>query len=523
MTHEHEDRRHFDRRIAERLLEFGAEFGDFHPGFPGESGGVHVLHRLRDGKVEVREVAGEELERLRRFVSDFEAEPGPGMAQSELDRLSAELDRPGPDLDAVETSLRDGGNAVAALQMKRLLERKDATLPAPVCPGCGRAMKREREKRPKTFTCRMGPVTVERSLWRCRGCGGTAVPLDEWLKLEGKSMMPGAERMAMSALAELGGRRACAMIRELSGVRISRSRLDREGRRLGREAVEFERQDVAEASQGPRRAVVLVDGTGVPVRKAELAGSRGRREGQDARTKEAKVLRICEMERRKGDGKVHAVAGTTTQSAMIDTAEVGPGGGGHSDFGMRLRREALRRGTLLAGEVVVVSDGAAWIENTANTVFAGRKVIFVLDLFHVLEKLWAALQELIADDAERDAAWTRLKSLIRDGKAKEVADELAPHAERHGKVREFVNHSRANLHRMKYDLHRSLDMPEGSGAVESSCKHLVAERLKKSGCRWVDVGGKRDHGDSLLHRKRPGCGFLRVKGRRLTAQIWDAP
>ena len=197
MTHEHEDRRHFDRRIAERLLEFGAEFGDFHPGFLSESGGVHVLHRLRDGRVEVREVSGEELERLRRFVSDFEAGPGPGMAQSDLDRLSAELDRPGPDLDAVETSLRDGGNAVAALQMKRLLERKDATLPAPVCPGCGKAMKRERAKRPKTFTCRMGPVTVERSLWRCRGCGGTAVPLDEWLKLEGKSMMPEAERLPL--------------------------------------------------------------------------------------------------------------------------------------------------------------------------------------------------------------------------------------------------------------------------------------------------------------------------------------
>ena len=131
-----------------------------------------------------------------------------------------------------------------------------------------------------------------------------------------------------------------------------------------------------------------------------------------------------------------------TKSNWVAGASSGPGGGGHSDFGMRLRREALRRGTLLAGEVVVVSDGAAWIENTANTVFAGRKVIFVLDVFHVLEKLWSALQELIADDAERDAAWTRLKSLIRDGKAKEVADELAPHAERHVKVREFVNYTR---------------------------------------------------------------------------------
>ena len=51
------------------------------------------------------------------------------------------------------------------------------------------------------------------------------------------------------------------------------------------------------------------------------------------------------------------------------------------------------------------------------------------------EKLWAALRELTADEAEREAAWTRLKQLIKDGKAKETADKLEPHAGRHSKVR----------------------------------------------------------------------------------------
>ena len=175
-------------------MEFGAEFGAFYPGLLSKSGDVHVLHCLRDGKAEVRVVSGEELDRLRRFVSYFEADMETGLPQSELDRMSAELDMLGPDLDAV-----------AAAQMKRLLERKDATLPAPVCPGCGKRMNWDRQRWAKTFTGRMGPVPVDRSHWRCRGCNETAVPQDEWLKLEGNSMMPRAERMAMSALAELGG------------------------------------------------------------------------------------------------------------------------------------------------------------------------------------------------------------------------------------------------------------------------------------------------------------------------------
>ena len=173
---------------------------------------------------------------------------------------------------------------------------------------------------------------------------------------------------------------------------------------------------------------------------------------------------------------------------MIDSAEVRPGGGEYSDFGVRLWREARRRGALLAEEVVVVSDGAAWIENTAKTVFAGQNAVFILDQFHVLEKLAAALTELITDPVERQERWIRLKSLIADGKAKEVIADLEADAERHEKVREFVNYSKANLHRMRYDLYQRLDMPRGSGAIESSCKHLVAGRLKKSGCRWSTDG-----------------------------------
>ena len=279
-------------------MEFGKKFGSFHPGYLSESYGVHVLHSLRDGKVEVREVSVEELDQLRRFVSYYEPALDSGLSCFDFDRLFRELDGPGPDLDALETSLRDGGNAVAALQMRCLLERKDAALPVPVCPSCGKEMKRAKAKRVKTFTGRFGPVTVARSFYRCRGCRKTVLPLDEWLELAGKSIMPGAERMVMSAIAEMGAHRACAMIKELSGVEISRSRLDREGRRLGKEVVEFERKDVTVALEAPKRAVVQIDGTGVLVRKSELDGSKSRREGQAARTKEAKVLRICEMARR---------------------------------------------------------------------------------------------------------------------------------------------------------------------------------------------------------------------------------
>ncbi len=40
---------------------------------------------------------------------------------------------------------------------------------------------------------------------------------------------------------------------------------------------------------------------------------------------------------------------------------------------------------------MVVSDGAPWIENTADRVFGRGRVTYILDQFHVLETLRAAV------------------------------------------------------------------------------------------------------------------------------------
>jgi hypothetical protein len=39
-----------------------------------------------------------------------------------------------------------------------------------------------------------------------------------------------------------------------------------------------------------------------------------------------------------------------------------------------------------------------------------------------------------------------------------------------------------NLQRMQYPTLRQHDLPIGSGAVESAAKHLVQQRMKRSGC-----------------------------------------
>ncbi len=342
-------------------------------------------------------------------------------------------------------------------------------------------MKRHGPKRAKTLTTRLGKVTVERSHCRCTGCGKGLCPLDARLGIEGRSMTPGAERTVMAAAAETGGRRASRPVGELSGVRTVRSRFDREARSLGSEVVGFERRAAPDALEGPPLPAVSADGTGVPMRRPEPEGRAGRQEDGTAKTREAKLLRIREVARNR-KGQVSAVAGSVTQSSVIDSAEAS--GGGMSEFAARLWREAKRRGALQAEEVVILSDGAKWTGNATRRVFAGMKPAFVPGIFHVLERLRDALKETMPDSPERKAGFDRLKGPVRAGDAAQAVEGPAPHGSRCGAVAEFVRCCRPNPCRMRHDECRRRGIPCGSGIIEGGCRTVVVDRLKKSGSRW---------------------------------------
>ncbi len=217
-------------------------------------------------------------------------------------------------------------------------------------------------------------------------------------------------------------------------MRISRSRFDRVARSRGAQAVAFARKDVPAAAAAPVLPVVAADGT--------------------AKTREAKLLRIGEIARDR-KGRVRAVTGRVTQSSAIDSEEV-----------------------------VILSDGAKWIESAMHKVFAGLRTTCVRDIFPVLERLQDALKEMVTDGTRRKAAFDRLKDLIRAGNAVLAIAERAPYGRRGPAVAEFVRDCRPNLDRMRNDEYRRRGIPCGSGVIKGGCWTVVVDRLKKSDSRW---------------------------------------
>ena len=51
-----------------------------------------------------------------------------------------------------------------------------------------------------------------------------------------------------------------------------------------------------------------------------------------------------------------------------------------------------------------------------------------------------------------------------------------------------IGYFETNKERMRYKEFREKGYFIGSGVVESSCKHVIADRLKKSGMRWLTEG-----------------------------------
>ena len=398
-------------------------------------------------------------------------------------RVAEELMSARPDLDAVELQLRGDALAGSAALYRARLEAVDASLPAPECPKCGRTMKRRRRKVPKTFLTRVGEVTVRRTCCHCRRCGEGKVPLDAHLGLEGTSMSPGAERMIAELAAEVPVRKAESLLRELSGLSAGRSRLWGKAVELGGEAVRFEREAVAPTDGArPGRLYASVDGTGVPMRRDALEGRAGKGDDGRAGTREAKLLRFYEMAPDPRTGNAATVQGSVMQSAAIDSAAAPEHG--TSAFEARFEREGRRRGAHDAREIVIVSDGAPWIENTADRVFGRGNVTYILDQFHVLETLRAAVRAMEPDPAAEERRYERLKSLVKAGEVEPVIRELSRHATWHEEVSKCVGYFRNNLHRMRYDECRAKGMPVGSGVIEGGCKSVICGRMKKGGARW---------------------------------------
>ena len=164
-----------------------------------------------------------------------------------------------------------------------------------------------------------------------------------------------------------------------------------------------------------------------------------------------------------------------------------------------LGEELAKRSPGVKGPVLFLADGEQRLEELARQEFADCvDFISVLDVMHVLPKLWDAAHCFQGEgtDEARDFVRLRLVRLL-SGNVDSVVRGLRQRSTKHhlrgsrqktlASVTQYFDNNR---HRMKYDEYLAAGYPLGTGPVEGACRNLVKDRFERSGMRWSIPGAQ---------------------------------
>jgi len=393
------------------------------------------------------------------------------------------------DLEAVEGLVRNSMHRAGASALQQLL-RMPVFHPGAVPCACGREA-RFHENRPKRVLTMLGPVAFERAYYLCPDCHHGQSPRDRELDVAGTECSPGVRRMLAIVGSESSFESGREQLELLAGLEITVKAVERHAEATGNDIVKRDQARINRIVQlefpgilGTPVPILYIelDGTQVPMVRAELEGHAGRVEGQPARTREVKLGCVFTQTTTDPRGRPIRDPASTTYTGAIETAEI---------FGRRLYAEAWERGWSRARTKVVLGDGAEWIWNLADQHFAGA--VQIVDVWHARQHLWDIAGKLLPSDEKQRKAWAKkLIQKLNHGWVERVIAELRAFPTRQpellNEIRKESDYFERNRERMRYPKFRKQGFFFGSGVIEAGCKTVIGSRLKQSGMFWTVRG-----------------------------------
>jgi hypothetical protein len=278
-------------------------------------------------------------------------------------------------------------------------------------------------------------------------------------------------------------------LRELAGIVVDASQVERGSEALGAEIAADERLHAAALEKQPLPSTLYLglDGTAIPMRAAELAGRAGKQPDGSAKTREVKICAVWSAEARDKDGLPMRDEGSVSYSAAIESAATPDAAEDRSAFAERVLREASRRNFSEAQRRVVIGDGAPWIWNMAQELFPGA--IQIVDRFHVKETLHRTAQAIFGSTGEQAKQWAAARCAeLDDGKLHAIVCALRPHAATSIDAARCMLYIHRNRKRMRYPQFHKQNLCTSSGVLEAGCKVAIGTRLKRAGMHWTRAG-----------------------------------
>ena len=148
--------------------------------------------------------------------------------------------------------------------------------------------------------------------------------------------------------------------------------------------------------------------------------------------------------------------------------------------------------------IVCIMDGEEPLWIMRDVFQVDVPMIDILDLLHVTPRLWdaatlfhskgsRAAEKFVRDRVTRilhgDVSGV-VRGLRRMGSANEVRGT------KRTKLGKICGYLEKNCHRMRYDHYLACGYPIASGVIEGACRHVVKDRLERTGMNWTIPGAE---------------------------------
>ena len=386
----------------------------------------------------------------------------------------------------------------------------------------------------KTYRSIFGVIKIDRCVYAVRQGQKTYSPLDQQLGLPAGEQSYVLEDWLQRFCVQDAFGTAIRNLNDLLGTQASKRTAERINQEMSQYVDAFrETQPCPHPEEEEEILVVTADGKGVPMRSTledrmglpELAWRRHQRKKQEAKadqraTKRLSVGQVSVGKQMAYVGAVYTIArwrrnvediideiqrkavsptrpvpkNKRVQAQMTCYDDEGERQDGQPTLFEKLASEAIERNELGLKTLVCLMDGQRSLWNMQQQWFP--EAVCIVDIFHVMEKLWE-IAYCFHKQGSRDAEnyVTHLLEMLLTGKVSSMIGVLKrkrksltkPKQERLDKL---LTYFRNNKQSMRYDVYLAEGYPIGSGVVEGACRHLVRDRMEKTGMRWEIQGAQ---------------------------------
>jgi hypothetical protein len=378
-----------------------------------------------------------------------------------------------------------------------------------------KTLRRSENTDPRRYVSIFGELTIERYLYAQRAKQQEHAPLDARLGLPAGDFSYVLEDWLQRLCVREAFAEACRSLADLLGAKVSVRAAEQMSQVMSQHVESFRAQQPPPPGEEEGEVFVATfDGKGVPMRRPleeRVRSGTRRRKGEKTNKKQmACVAGVYSIDRfrRTADDVLDEVRRRQSRQdrpepqhkhlwAELTHLRQGEAYNGRSLAFIGAAVELFRRDPRDQKPIVCVTDGERALLDEVEQWLPPR-TIHILDIMHVLERLWQAAYCFHAEGSREAEGFVdhRLRMLL-EGRVGQVIGGLRQMLSRHGLVgekrrvlRSVIGYYDNHRNSMRYDKYLAAGYPIGSGVVEGACRHLVKDRMERTGMRWTVSGAR---------------------------------